>query len=46
MTIVPIEGHVEPLVAAMEEVEVVVHFLDHGGVERFRRVLGRQGLST
>ena len=38
-----IEGHVEPLVPAVEEVKVAVHLLDQGGVERLGRVVGGQG---
>ena len=29
-----VEGHAEPPVAAVEEVKLVVHLLDQGGVER------------
>ena len=41
-----VEGHVEPLVALVEEVEVQIHLLNQGGVERLRRVMGGQGLGT
>ena len=40
-----IQGHAEPHIINIKEVQVTVHLLNQGGVKRLRRVMGGQGCS-